>query len=47
MSFLDSPIEDYQFASQSARRNGAARLMGLFARAFPEVNYSLIWDLSS
>jgi hypothetical protein len=45
MSFLDWPIEDYQFASQSARRqNVAARLIGLFARAFPEVNYSLIWD---
>jgi hypothetical protein len=47
MSFLDWPIEHCQSggrAGDTRRRKSASHLISLFARAFPQITYRLIWD---
>ena len=47
MSFLDWPIEYCQSggrAGDTRRRKSASHLISLFARAFPQITYRLIWD---
>ncbi len=46
MSFVDWPVESrLTFSRTDARRKRiAARLIQLFERAFPSINYSLVWE---
>jgi hypothetical protein len=44
MSFLDWPTENALIGSHTKRRNVAECLIELFARYFPDINYSLIWN---
>lgn len=46
MSFFDGPIENCRTSGlgYTRRRNIASCLIKLFARAFPQIGYSLVWE---
>ncbi len=46
MFFIDLPIEENPFPRSARRRGVAVRLIELFARAFPNITYRLLWESS-